>query len=173
MMLGYNDTMKHFKKLDGKNYTFKKGQLNKNYKKAEKNYISLLKETLMENKKNKVTDILKNRIYKNIFDNVNQDKSIESEINSSMEYLAELYGIDKEFIYKADDFNKMLLKSAREYSYITVDKNLKGKMLISYIYNKYMDSQDKQEINNKLYNIALLFQKDFLAVLYLIAISKK
>lgn len=173
MMLGYNDTMKHFKKLDGKNYTFKKGQLNKNYKKAEKNYISLLKETLMENKKNKVTDILKNRIYKNIFDNVNQDKSIESEINSSMEYLAELYGIDKEFIYKADDFNKILLKSAREYSYITVDKNLKGKMLISYIYNKYMDSQDKQEINNKLYNIALLFQKDFLAVLYLIAISKK
>ena len=46
-------------------------------------------------------------------------------------------------------------------------------MLIGYIYNKYMNSEDKQEVHKKLLNIALIFQKDFLAAVYLIAISQK
>ena len=171
MKLGYNDTMKHFKKLDGKNYTFKKGQLDKNYNKIEDNYIAILKKVLIENKKNKVADILKNRIYKNIFDNIKDNKSIKKEIDYSMEYLADLFKLDKETIYKTDAFNKELLTAAKEFNYITVDKNLKGKMLISYIYNRYMDDND--EIYDKLYNIALFFQKDFLAALYLISISNK
>ena len=46
-------------------------------------------------------------------------------------------------------------------------------MLIGYIYNKYMSAEDKEEVFKKLLNIALIFQKDFLAALYLIAISTK
>ena len=46
-------------------------------------------------------------------------------------------------------------------------------MLIGYIYNKYMNSDNKEEVYKKLFNIALIFQKDFLAALYLIAISNK
>lgn len=46
-------------------------------------------------------------------------------------------------------------------------------MLIGYIYNKFMNSENKEEVYKKLFNIALIFQKDFLAALYLIAISKR
>ena len=46
-------------------------------------------------------------------------------------------------------------------------------MLIGYIYNKFMDGSDMEEVYKKLFNIALIFQKDFLAALYLIAISKE
>ena len=46
-------------------------------------------------------------------------------------------------------------------------------MLIGYIYNKYMNSDGKEDVYKKLFNIALVFQKDFLAALYLISISSK
>ena len=46
-------------------------------------------------------------------------------------------------------------------------------MLVGYIYNKFMNSENKAEVYKKLFNIALIFQKDFLAALYLIAISKR
>ena len=46
-------------------------------------------------------------------------------------------------------------------------------MLIGYIYNKFMEEGNKEEVYKKLFNIALIFQKDFLAALYLIAISKE
>ena len=36
-----------------------------------------------------------------------------------------------------------------------------------------MDSDDKESVYKRLFNIALVFQKDFLAALYLIAISSK
>ncbi len=46
-------------------------------------------------------------------------------------------------------------------------------MLIGYIYNQFMNNENKNAVYKKLFNIALIFQKDFLAALYLIAISNK
>ena len=68
---------------------------------------------------------------------------------------------------------KLLIKEAKTLNYIKIDKNLKGKMLIGYIYNQYMESDNKENVYKKLFNIALVFQKDFLAALYLISISSK
>ena len=98
---------------------------------------------------------------------------MEKEINSSIEYLGALFKIDNNHIYSIDRFNRILIREARSLNYITIDKNLKGKMLIGYIYNQYMNSENKEEVFKKLFNIALIFQKDFLAALYLIAISSK
>ena len=171
---GYNDTLKHFKKLDGKNYTFKKGDLNKNYKNISDYYIMLLKKILISDaSKIKLTNILKNKRYKNIFLNIKQGKSLENEINSSLEYLGSLFGIDSTYVYNIERFNRKLIKEAKSLNYITLDKNLKGKMLIGYIYNKYMEAENKDEVYKKLFNIALVFQKDFLAALYLISISNR
>lgn len=172
--IGYNDTMKYYKKLDGKNYTFKKGHLEKNYNNISDYYIKLLKKILLSDvSKIKITNILKNRRYQNIFLNIKQGKSLEKEINSSLEYLGSLFGIEKEQVYNVENFNRKIIREAKTLNYITIDRNLKGKMLIGYIYNKYMNTENKEEIYKKLFNIALIFQKDFLAALYLIAISNR
>lgn len=172
--LGYNDTMKHYGKLEGNSYTFKKGHLKKNYNNLSDYYIQLLKKILLsDDKKVKITEILKNKRYQNIFLNIKQNKNLEKEVNSSLEYLGKLFDIEDEYIYSIESFNRKLIKEAKSLNYITIDKNLKGKMLIGYIYNKFMNSDNKEEVYKKLFNIALIFQKDFLAALYLIAISKR
>ena len=171
--IGYNDTMKYYKKLDGNIFTFKKENLDKNYNKVSDYYIKLIKKILLSSKKSiVVAEILKNKRYENIFLNIKQSKSIEKEINSSLEYLGEIFNLEEERIYDIDSFNRKLIREAKTLNYITLDKNLKGKMLVGYIYNKYMEEENKEEVYNKLFNIALIFQKDFLAALYLISISK-
>ena len=126
----------------------------------------------MSDKKNiVVTEILKNKRYKNIFLNIKQHKKIDKEINGSLEYLADIFEFDVDRIYNIDSFNRKLIREAKALNYISLDKNLKGKMLIGFIYNKYMNSSNKEAVYKKLFNIALIFQKDFLAALYLIAIS--
>lgn len=171
---GYNDTLKYFKKLDGNNYSFKRNDLTKNYNNLGESYIKLLKQVLISDEsKSNILDIIKNKRYQNIFMNIKQGKGLEREINSSIEYLGKLFEIDNEYVYSIGRFNRMLIKEAKSLNYITIDKNLKGKMLIGYIYNRYMESENKEEIYKKLLNIALIFQKDFLAALYLITISNK
>ena len=171
--LGYNDTMKYYKKLEGNIYTFKKGDLERNYNKISNNYISLFKQILSNEKDTLLTEIFKNQRYKNILSNIKQNKKIDVEINKSLEYLGTIFDLDEQKVYNIDVFNRKLIREAKNLSYLTLDKNLKGKMLIGYIYNKYMNSEDKQEVHKKLLNIALIFQKDFLAALYLISISNK
>lgn len=172
--LGYHDTMKHFSKLDGKNYTFKKGHLEKNYNNISEYYIQLIKKILLsDEKKIKVTEILKNRRYQSIFLSIKNGKSLEKEVRESLEYLASLFEFESDRVYNIEYFNRKLIKSAKNLNYITIDRNLKGKMLIGYIYNQFMNSENKNAVYKKLFNIALIFQKDFLAALYLIAISNR
>ncbi|MGM9879077.1 MAG: patatin-like phospholipase family protein [Bacilli bacterium] len=172
--LGYNDTMKYYKKLEGKDYTFKKGNLEKNYNNISDYYIKLIKKILLsDEKKVKITEILKNKRYQNIFLNIKQGKKIDKEINQSLEYLGSIFEIENDQIYNIERFNRLLIKEAKALNYIKIDKKLKGKMLIGYIYNQYMESNNKENVYKKLFNIALVFQKDFLAALYLISISSK
>lgn len=172
--LGYNDTMKYYKKLDGEGFTFKKGNLNQNYNNISPYYIKLLKKILLsDEKKAKITEIIKNKRYENLFLNIKQGKKIDKEINNSIEYLGKLFDLEKERIYSIEKYNRLILKEVKSLDYIQLDKKLKGKMLIGYIYNKYMNSDDKKDVYKKLFNIALVFQKDFLAALYLISISSK
>lgn len=171
--IGYNDTMKYFKQLDGNIYTFKKNDLSKNYNKINKYYIDLLNKILLTQNNNAIVNqIFKISKYNKIFTDIKQNKKIDNIINDSLEYLATIFSIPNEKIYNITKFNKTLIRKAKELEYIKLDKNLKGKMLIGYIYNKYMNSEDKEKEIKELFNIALIFQKDFLSAIYLIAISK-
>ena len=153
--LGYNDTMKYYNKIS-------------DY------YIKLIKKILLSDyKKTKITEILTNKRYQNIFLNIKQGKKIDTEINKSLEYLGELFDLDYDKIYSIEGYNRLLIKEAKALNYIKLDKKLKGKMLIGYIYNLYMESSDKERVYKRLFNIALVFQKDFLAALYLISISSR
>lgn len=170
--LGYNDTMKHFNKLDGKKYTFRKNDLLKNYNKMNKDFINLLKGILLEENKNKIIkELFGLGNFNKLFSKIKSGKSIEVEVNDAIEYLGDIFELPTEKIYNINYYNRILVTKVEELNYIKINKNLKGKFLISYIYNKY--NRDDPKFNKELFNIALIFPKDFLAAIYLISITKK
>ena len=172
--MGYYDTLKHFGKLDGNDYTFRKNDLIKNYNRIKKYYIDILKDLLLTYKKGKiVTEIFNITKYRKLFDRINNKQDIDDVINHSLEYLGNLFNLPNNKVYKIDEYNKLLLKEVKKLDYLKLDKSLKGKMLVGYIYNKFINANDKDVLSKEIFNIALIFQKEFLATVYLISISDK
>lgn len=163
---GYNDTMKKFGHLDGKVFTFKKGDLKENYD----FYIDKLKENIFSNignKKNLNKLILDSNInlilnnYQKKFDNI-------------LEFLGTVYDLDDSKIYKIELYNKALKRALKEDGITTsvvFEKDLlkiKGKVsksvnrqIISYFYN----NSDLTNLITR--QLALLFSKQFVASVYL------
>ncbi len=166
--LGYNDTMKYFKKLDGNNFTFKKGDIHKNYLKIKMNYIYHINKLVSNSKKSKI----KNKIfeitkYNKLLLDINSDNDLEDYMLEYLEYLGKVFELDNTKIYTVSKFNKKILEKLNTKEEIKYNINLKGKLLINHIYNKYRENQNSEEI----FNLAVLFPKEFLATIYLIVNS--
>ncbi|MBO5095494.1 MAG: patatin-like phospholipase family protein [Bacilli bacterium] len=148
--LGYNDTMKYFKKLDGKVYTFKKGTINKLY--------NLYKE--------KIVDISKK------YDiNIKEFNKL-SQMRKLIEDAFELFEIPVDKIYNYKEVIQILNKSINNVEEVKIDsyedilKVFDKKILIKYIYTK-MNNNDK--IN---YNIFNLLYKELNTAIFLQAIKR-
>lgn len=171
---GYNDTMKHFNKLDGNIYTFKKNDLDKSYNELNKYFIEILKSTILNEPKNKIVNELFSiaKINK-LFVKIKYNHNFKEEVEEALEHLGILFDIPTENIYSIKKYNRMLVKKVKELDYIKINKNLKDKFLIGYMYNKYMKNENKEEIIKEMYNLSLIFPREYLCTVYLIAISKK
>lgn len=171
---GYNDTMKHFNKLDGNIYTFKKNDLDKSYNELNKYFIEILKSTILNEPKNKIVNELFSiaKINK-LFVKIKYNHDFKEEVEEALEHLGILFDIPTENIYSIKKYNRMLVKKVKELDYIKINKNLKDKFLIGYMYNKYMKNENKEEIIKEMYNLSLIFPREYLCTVYLIAISKK
>lgn len=99
--LGYNDTMKVFKKLEGKKYTFKIGTTEKLIKKVRKEYEKILDKIIEDNNS-----------LENITKLINQTEELDQIIISSIENAAE-------------DIN---LNETKIYNYLTLKFHLKRKI---------------------------------------------
>lgn len=106
--LGYNDTLKKFKKLDGKKYTFKKHTIEKNKKKHFETFIYLL-ETILENK----ASLEKFKSLINL-SGVSSEKLIDKISLKIMEELAKDFNLDDTKIYSEKSFNKELKKKLKK-----------------------------------------------------------
>lgn len=171
---GYNDTMKHFNKLDGKFYTFRKNDLDKSYNELNKYFVEILKSTILNEPKNKIVNELFSiaKINK-LFVKIKYNHDFKEEVEEALEHLGVLFDIPNENIYSIKKYNKLLIRKVKELNYIKINKNLKDKFLIGYMYNKYMKSENKEEIIKEMYNLSLIFPREYLCTVYLIAISKK
>lgn len=171
---GYNDTMKHFNKLDGKFYTFRKNDLDKSYNELNKYFVEILKSTILNEPKNKIVNELFSiaKINK-LFVKIKYNHDFKEEVEEALEHLGVLFDIPTENIYSIKKYNRMLVKKVKELDYIKINKNLKDKFLIGYMYNKYMKNENKEEIIKEMYNLSLIFPREYLCTVYLIAISKK
>ena len=171
---GYNDTMKHFNKLDGKFYTFRKNDLDKSYNELNKYFVEILKSTILNEPKNKIVNELFSiaKINK-LFVKIKYNHDFKEEVEEALEHLGVLFDIPNENIYSIKKYNKLLIRKVKELNYIKINKNLKDKFLIGYMYNKHMKSENKEEIIKEMYNLSLIFPREYLCTVYLIAISKK
>ena len=158
--IGYNDTMKKFKKLDGNKYSFKKDQLNKSYL---KNYEKFKNEL----EKNINKEILELGTYKKIINSKNWEK----EYIEIIEQLGNIFEIDNSKIYDINNFNKMIIKEFEKTEKIDKFKNIIKTMDLKKILNK------KLLIKNLYYNSSnkyiSLFPNEFLMILYLKIIIDK
>ncbi len=140
---GYNDTMKVYHKLDGKNFTFKRNHLNKNHKKYALKYYNLIKKFLNK------TD----------------------ELNDVVEKAGLLFNLDESKIYKIKKYNKLLKEKIEEEPNIDLKLNIKNisnyfdkKKRVKMIYN--LMKEDMKRVKN--YKI---FRDEIMIATYLMVIK--
>lgn len=108
MKFGYNDTMKAFKKLEGKKYTFKKNSIQKNRDKHQDLYKDTLKKVLRSKKMINnfkeiykagpdITEEMKNTIFLTI-----------------METTARSFDLEETKIYSYRNFNRQIKRKVKE-----------------------------------------------------------
>lgn len=165
MRLGYNDTMKHYKKLDGNLYTFKLNNLKDNFLEYKESYLKNI-ESIIGND----SVIIENIILKKIFKN---DKSFFKEINEIIEKLGYIYEIDDSNIYSINKYNNLLVKGFNKTTLTIKEINSdiskdKIKMLfneekmVKYLYELMIKKQNK-----KLKNLIIIYPEEFLMAVYI------
>lgn len=151
--LGYNDTLKKFKKLEGKKYTFKKETLEKNNKKHFETFIYLL-ENILNNKK--AMESFKKLIN---LSGVPSEKIVDKIGLKVMEDLANDFNLDNTKIYSEKSFNRQLKKKLKKEDSKEINQL---KKFITEI------KENKRGLKKKI----LLNPWDFLKALYLYTISE-
>lgn len=152
--LGYNDTLKKLKKLDGNKYTFHKNELNRSYNKQK----DIFKDKI--SKLTKKSSILEIGIYKKIL-----NSNWEKEYIKMIEKLLEAFDIDDSYIYSIDKMNRLLINKFKKIDEnISIDKYIKENKLKSLLSNKLTIKQI-YDLNNQKY--VLLFPNEFLMATYL------
>ena len=137
MIFGYNDTLKAFDKLEGRKYTFKKGELKKNNKKYIETYTYVLKKLI--NSKRLINDFKK----LNNISNFDTYSIKEMLLNETFESTAQHLNIDETKIYTARSLNKKIIKSVKD--------NIKNNNISSEIeYYLMIKRGDYKELRQKL-----------------------
>lgn len=181
--LGFNDTMKTFKKLEGNKYTFKLKHLEKNYKRNFKKYKeNIINMTNYRINKKIISEILNKTIFSNIMDN-NELKNKQS-FNKTIEYLGEVFKIDETEIYNIKTYNTLLINKLNSYEEVNlnlIEQKFKNKeinklisraYIIKYLYSKLKLIEDKK-IKKELCNYALFLDKEILGAMYLYTIINR
>lgn len=174
---GYNDAMKVFKKLDGKKYTFRKGDLFNNYLKYNKDYIDLLKSSLIESGTTKkiIEKLLKKSLFLKLI--TKKDfKVINDTMNDAVEYCGELLNIKNTEIYSINYFNILIkreMKKREAFSKSYIKRLIKNKKIniktnrVAII--KYIANEISLNSFNKIEMLAIskIFPREFLAAIYI------
>lgn len=174
--LGYNDTMKAFNKLDGDSYTFKKGDLDKNYKRYGKDFAYIAKRMIGINTKRTINQLTSITFYRRLIKNSFNDKKT---MNKSLELLGEIFEVPNYKIYDINMFNHILKMKFENYDdnelinmnnlkKLNFDKAINRRHIVKSIY-KFM--LEPIEYHKELSDLSVLFPKEFMGALYLYTIN--
>lgn len=166
--LGYNDTMKKYKKLDGNKYTFKLNDLEKNFQK----YKTKFKNNIDDIKINEL--ILKNITLKKIYD---KEEIYYKKFNNIIEKSGYMFLIDDSYIYSIKKFNKALIKKfdKTKINKKEIEEKLKLNKIKIYLNTsnivKYLYELKREGNHKKLNKLCLLFPNEFLIANYIYVIK--
>ena len=108
MSFGYNDTLKAFNKLEGRRFSFKKGELSSNSKKYIDTYSYVVKEILNSN------NLIDNFKKLNKVPNIDTNSIKEFLFNEIMESTGHHLHLDETKIYKIKKYNKIIINKVKE-----------------------------------------------------------
>lgn len=166
--MGYNDTLKYYKLLDGDKFTFKKNHLRNNYKRNINNFKDILRKIVAKESNNKVANAILNKYNIIFFDT----KTQESEFNKIVENCGKLFKLKDDPIYSIRKYNKKIvieLNLVDDFDYKKIKssiKNISKKTIVKIMYNMIKDGLTKE-----LFALANLFSSEFFMAVYFATIS--
>ncbi|MBR2833114.1 MAG: patatin-like phospholipase family protein [Bacilli bacterium] len=173
--LGYNDTMKTFNELDGNKFTFKKGNLVKNYNKYNDIYEDILNDIFKGS-----NNIIINRIFKSpTFKEIINRKTLYKSFNNIVEKSGEIFKFDDSNIYNIKSYNKGLINNLSNTEPINIDlivEKLKNKELKKVIDSRKITKYFYNSINSKdksMIKFIPLFRTEFLSALYIYTVKNE
>ena len=177
MRLGYNDTLKAFGHLDGEKYTFKKNDLEKNYKKYSEDFAYIAKRMIGINSKRTINQLTSITFYKRLIKNSFYDKKT---MNKAIELLGEVFEVPAYKVYDINMFNHILkmkflnydetseILNFKQIKKLNFDKIINRKNIVKTIY-KFM--LEPIEYHKEISDLSVLFPDEFIGALYLYTIN--
>lgn len=184
IQLGYNDTMKTFKKLDGDVYTFNLNDLYKNYNTYNNDFMFIIQSIFQTYNNDSVIDRF---LAFSTFNKIFRDSTFKEkfdEFNRIIEYLGKIFDIEEENIYRISVYNSILLQRLNKFSekvgldieeeikFGKIKELLNTKLIVKYIYDKIVKINLKTDKKKEICSLAFLFSKEFLGAVYLFTIQK-
>ena len=174
LRFGYNDTMKTFGKLDGDKFTFKKGNLIRNYNKFHIKFEDNLNYILSNIDNNVLNKIIETQTFKDLKEN----KLSYRNFNKLVEKAGMAFGFAEDIIYNIKTYNKGLFNELLEIDPISKSiivskiKNTNFNKIIDHrqIIRFFYDSVEQNKIEN-IIKFLPLFTNDFLIALYIYTIK--
>lgn len=160
LKFGYNDTMKKFGKLDGDVFTFKKGNLVKNYNKYNIKVEKCIKD-LFSNVDNSVITVFSNPI-KEFF----ESKLSYKNFNKVVEYAGKVFDLKESTIYRVTTYNNILLDELYKTPISKDILNTSKKNIV----RMFFENVNKKDLTGVLKFIPL-FPYEFLVSVYIYAIK--
>ncbi len=174
LRFGYNDVMKTFGKLDGDKFTFKKGNVVKNYNRYGQKFEVHLNEIL-----DSLDNSIVNKITQSSLFLIFKDRKLTyRSFNKLVEKAGECFGFSEDIIYNIRTYNKGLFNELSRVSSMSID-NLLNKIRS----RNFSNIIDKREIVRFFYNeirtesydnvvkFLPMFFDDFLIALYIYTIK--
>ena len=181
IQLGYNDTMKTFKKLDGDKYTFKRHHLEKNNKRYKKEFIKKVTDYMNTKNKKLMDEIISFAAFSRILHKKEQE--IDKIMNQTIEYLGKCFRLDESKIYSIRQFNKILVKKLENMDSVNIEsiedkirkkafkELVNSRVMIKYLYSIMLDKTTKEKSPNFLLTLGTIFPKEFLGAIYITVIK--
>ena len=172
---GYNDTLKVFNKLIGKNFTFYKRIYNIFIKKIEKKFNANLNKYL--NNQDTILEKIKMLLPKIIL--INSQKQTDNRMVDIVEFVGKVLKMDDTKIYLLPEYNHIIKSKFKKIPEINeklirekinkkdFDSLLGSKYIVKYIYQILKDKEKYEDV----YSLVPIFKKEFLAAIYLISVG--
>lgn len=168
MKYGYNDTLKTFGKLDGDYFSFKKGNLVKNYQRYNELVSANVKSVLNDTNNlfvNKLLDI-------SMAQDLIQNKLSYKNFNKIIENAGKLFNFSESKIYNIKSYNLRLISRSYKVKTLAVNdikKNLKNKKFLNLLDRRrmvklFLDSITRNKMDNVLMFIPVFLSEFFIAV---------